>query len=245
MSIEALARELIGLQQESMRLLEAEDIDAWLDTVKSELRLVEQMRTCLLNDSVVVTDDPAVKQVLSCIDLTGVDNFHKVGSELLYSWISPAEYGARFAEVNVLIAPFQIPFDLRYFLDEARQCYALGQFSAVQSLSRTILEVAVNDIAVRTGKMPQKAVDEDMFRKYPPRERIRLVAGGRFKQVYQHYRDLCKVVHGFSTSATSGALGSLTKTICFVQHLYEQHESSIKSRSAQRDRSSEPGKTSG
>jgi hypothetical protein len=232
MSIEALARELIGYQDKSKRLLESGDIDAWLGALTPELRLVEQLRTRLLNHSVVVTDDPAVKQVLSGIDLTEIEDFDKVGSKLLYSWISPAEYGARFAEVSVLVAPFQIPFDLHRFLDEARQCYALGQFSAVQSLSRTILEAAVNDIAVRTGQMPQAAVEQDMSREYPTSKRIRLVAGDRFDQIYQHYRDLCKVVHGLSTSATSGALGSLTKTIGFVQHLYEQHKVHIKNRNA-------------
>jgi hypothetical protein len=232
MSIEALAHELIGQQEKTEHLLEAGDIDAWLAALSPELRLVEQLRSQLLNRPVVVTDDPAVKQVLSEIDLTEIEDFDKVGSELLYSWISPAEYGARFAEVSVLIAPFQIPFDLRCFLDEARQCYALGQFAAVQSLSRTILEAAVNDIAIRTGKMPREALEKDMFRKYPPKKRIRLVAGDRFQQIYDHYRDLCKVVHGLSTSATSGALGSLTKTIGFVQHLYEQHKDHIKDRNA-------------
>ncbi|PYJ82914.1 MAG: hypothetical protein DME22_17100 [Verrucomicrobia bacterium] len=232
MSIEALAHELIGHQEKSKRLLESGNIDAWLDELSQELRLVEQLRARLLNHSIVVTDDPAVKQVLNGIDLTEIENFDKVGSELLYSWISPAEYGARFAEVNVLFAPFQIPFELRCFLDEARKCYALGQFSAVQSLSRTILEAAVNEIGIRAGKIPQEAVEKDMFKEYPPKERIRLVAGDRFEQIYQHYRDLCKVVHGLSTSATSGALGSLTKTIGFVQYLYEQHKVPIKSRNA-------------
>ncbi|MGD1089160.1 MAG: hypothetical protein ABR955_10610 [Verrucomicrobiota bacterium] len=232
MSIETLARDLIGHQEKSKRLLESGDIDAWVDALSLGLRLVEQLRTRLLNHSVVVTDDPAVKQILSGIDLTEVEDFDKVGSELLYSWISPAEYGARYTEVNVLIAPFQIPFDLRCFLDEARQCYALGQFSAVQSLSRTILEAAVNDIAVRTGKIPEKAVEKDMFRKYSPKQRIRLVAGNRFEQIYQHYCDLCKVVHGLSRSSINGALGSLTKTIGFVQHLYEQHKVHIKSSNA-------------
>ena len=222
MSIEALAQDLIGQQEKSKRLLEAGDIDGWSDALLPELRLVEQLRRLLLNHPVVVTGDLAVKQLLSEIDLTEIEDFDKVGSRLLYSWISPTEYGARFVEVSVLVAPFQIPFELRCFLDEARQCYALGQFSAVQSLSRTILEAAVNDIGVRTGKLPQEAVEKDMFREYPTWKRIRLVTGNRFEQIYQHYRDLCKVVHGRSTSATSGALGSLTKTIGFVQHLYWQ-----------------------
>jgi hypothetical protein len=232
MSIEELARELIELRKESQRLLKDGYIQAWLDALVPECRLVEQLRSRLLNRSVVVTDDPAVRQILSDIDLTEVEDFDKVGSELLFSWISPAEYGARLVEVNVLVAPFQIPFDLRCFLDEARQCYALGQFSAVQSLSRTILESAVNDIAVRTGKMPKEAAEKDMFREYPPKKRIGLVTGDRFEQVYQHYCDLCEVVHGLSTSATSGALGSLAKTIGFVQYLYEQHQGQIENRSA-------------
>jgi hypothetical protein len=57
-----------------------------------------------------------------------------------------------------------------------------------------------------------------------------MVAGPMFQQVYDHYKDLCKVVHGLTTSATLGALGSLTKTIGFVQHLYEQHKDQIRNK---------------
>ena len=224
MSTETLARELIGHQEKSKRLLEAGNIEAWLNALAPEFRLVEQLRIQLLNHSVVVTDDLAVKQVLSGIDLTEIENFDKAGTKLLYSWISPAEYGARFAEVNILVTPFQIPFDLRCFLDEARQCYALGQFSAVQSLSRTILEAAVNDIAIRIGKLPKEAIEKNMSREFPIRKRFDSVTGNDSKQIYQHYEDLCIVVHGRSTSAPSGALGSLIKTIGFVQHLYEQNK---------------------
>jgi hypothetical protein len=230
MSIEALAHELIAHQEKSKSLIESGDIDAWLKEIVSEFRLIEQLRTELLNHSVVVTDDPAVKRVLKGIDLTEIEDLDKVGTKFLYSWISPAEYGARFVEVRFLIAPFQIPYDLRIFLDEARQCYALGQFSAVQSLSRTILEAAVNDIAVRIRKLPREAVEKNMSRQYPIWERFVSVAGNDFKRIYRHYEDLCIVVHGRSTSAPSGALGSLIKTIGFVQHLYEQNKVHIKQR---------------
>jgi hypothetical protein len=229
MSTETLARESVDHPEKSKHLLEPGDINAWLDALTSEVRLVEQLRTRLLDRPAVVADDPVVQQVLSGIDLTEAEGFDKVGAEILYSWIKPAEYGARFAEVSVLVARFQIPFDLRCLLDEARQCYALGQFSAVQSLSRTILETAVNDIAVRTGKLPQAAVEKDRFEEYPLKERIRLVADGSAEQIYQHHRDLGKVVHGLSASATNGALGSLTRTMGFVQYLYERHKVRVKS----------------
>jgi hypothetical protein len=37
--------------------------------------------------------------------------------------------------------------------------------------------------------------------------------------IYGHSENLCAVVHGSATSASAGALGSLTKTIAIVQHL--------------------------
>lgn len=66
-----------------------------------------------------------------------------------------------------------------------------------------------------------------MSRKYPAKKRIELVAEVSSKQVYDHYQDLCQVVHGRNTFAAAGPLGSLTKTIGFVQYLYEQHQREI------------------
>ena len=114
-------------------------------------------------------------------------------------------------------------------MDEARHCYALGQDAAVQSLSRTILEAAVNDMTVRSGKMSAEVIEKDMFKKYPPWKRIKLVSGDIFQQVNDHYRDLCKVVHGLKTSASQGPLGSLTMTIGFVQELYQRNKDQIRS----------------
>ncbi len=227
MNIEALCHELLNFRETSTRLLQTGDIEGWLNSLAPELRAGERLRSYLLDNPIIVTEDPDVKRLVAEMDLTEIDDPDKVGSELLFSWISPAEYGAAIAEVSVLIAPFRIPPDLETFLGEARQCYALRQYSAVQSLSRTILEAAVSDIAVRTGKIPKEAIEHAMFREYPPYKRIKLVAGPRFEQVYEHYKDLCKVVHGLATTASLGALGSLTKTIGFVQHLYEQHKGDI------------------
>jgi hypothetical protein len=124
--------------------------------------------------------------------------------------------------VSVVVTPFKIPSNLRHFLDEARQCYGLGQFAAVQSLSRTILEVAVNDIAVRIGRMPRKFTEGAMSK------RIRWVSGNQSKQIYAHYRELCTVVHGQATCAVDGPLGSLTKTIGYVEYLYDLNKDQIR-----------------
>jgi hypothetical protein len=222
MPIDALAHELIDCQQTAKRLLEAGDMDAWLAAMPAEFRAAERLRSHLLNNSVVVTDDPVVKQLLAGMDLTELDDADKVGRDLLWGAISPSEYATSLAFVDVLIAPFQIPSDLRQFLTEARKCYALGYDVAVQSLCRTILEAAINDIAVKTGKVPKEAVEQNLYRQYPLWQRCQSVAGDLHKQIYDDlYCSLCKVVHGRTTSGTHGALGSLTKTIGFVQHLYE------------------------
>ena len=75
--------------------------------------------------------------------------------------------------------------------------------------------------------MPRQAVEQDMFREYPPKTRIRLVSGSQFEAIYQHYRDLCKVVHGLTAQSVEGSLGSLTKTIGYVQYLYESNKTAI------------------
>src|SRR5947199_418485 len=138
MSIEALARELVEVRTNSKRLLEEGDIDGWLATLTPQFLIAEQLRSYLLSHPVVVTGDPSVKCLLRSIDQTDLEDHHKTGKQLLFSLISPAEYACRLAEVTVLVAPSQVPPALRNFLDEARQCYAFGQLSAVQSLSRTI-----------------------------------------------------------------------------------------------------------
>ena len=228
MSIDTLAHELIEARRASKQLLGAGEIDAWLEAMPAEFRAAEGLRSHLLNHPFVVTDDPTVKELLAGIDLSEFDDADKTGMQLLWGSIGPAEYATNLALVDILIAPFQIPSDLQLFLREARECYAIGHHAAVQSLSRTILEVAVNDVAVRSGKMSKEVIELDMFKKYPPWRRIKLVSGDLFEQINDHYRDLCKVVHGLAISASCGALGSLTKTIGFVQLLYERNKDQIR-----------------
>lgn len=230
MSIESLARELLALKERSRQQLESGDLDSWLEGIGVEFVAAERLHDYLLNHPVVVTDDGDVKRLLEEIDLTEIRNPDKKGSDLLFSRISPAEYGSALAQVRILVTPFRIPWHLQAFIDEARQCFALGQYCAVQSLSRTILEAAVNDIAVRIGCLPKAVIEKDLFQKYPPKKRIQMVAANQFKTIYAHYRDLCTVIHGLDTSSSVGPLTALTKTLGFVDYLYDQHKQVIRER---------------
>src|SRR5438046_335810 len=144
--IDAIARELIKLREASQHLLQS-DMDGWLTNVAEEVRLTKRLQSFLLHQPTAVTDDPAVQELLASIDRTGLLDLDRAGMDLLWGSISPEEYATRLAMVDVLIAPFRLPFELEQILREARECYAIGHDVAVQSLSRTILEAAVNDIA--------------------------------------------------------------------------------------------------
>lgn len=227
MIIDTLIQDLVIARNTSKEALEANDLDRWLDLISHEFRAADKLREELIRQPSVIANSTEAMQLLKDIDIHEFSDPDELGMELLWGSVSPAEYISAIAMVDVLITPFRIPDGLKQFLAEARECYALGQYSAVQSLSRTILEAAVNDIAVRTGKIPSDAIEKDMFTEYPPKKRIRLVSGSSFDAVYNHYRDLCKVVHGLSTTSGRGPLDALTKTIGFVEALYHQNADTI------------------
>jgi hypothetical protein len=78
-----------------------------------------------------------------------------LGSELLYSWISHYEFVEALYEIgSVVLAVGNVPATLARVVDEARHCYAFQQYGAVCSLSRTMLEIALRDLAVKTGALP-------------------------------------------------------------------------------------------
>src|SRR6266513_2747930 len=121
MNIDTLAHEVIKQRDASKRLLDSGDLDAWLTAMPAEFIAAERLRTYLLRHPVVVTDDPAMKQLLAETDLSEVDDPDKIGMQLLWGSISPAEYATNLALVDVLVAPFQIPTELQQFLSEARK----------------------------------------------------------------------------------------------------------------------------
>jgi hypothetical protein len=139
---------------------------------------------------------------------------------MLYSWFSDRDYALGLSRVNTLISPIAIPPELRTFVEEAPQCYALSQSNAVYSLSRTILEAAVNDLCVRTRRRANKRCS---FKK-----RLgHLADGPRVNLIYDHYSLLCRVVHGSVTVTCGEALAALLATLGFVHSLYADNQHRI------------------
>ena len=224
MSLNELARDFLQARQEADWLYIGNP--GWGDAKAKELGLAEKIRHWLLLKPLVLSDDLAVTQILQEIDLGDFHDPYKIGLGLLHDLIRPEEYVASLAEI-ILIVPVgtQIPEHLHSLFNEARQCYALGQYSAVQSLCRTILE-STDAIGIRTGEWTEKQLHTPRFRRgYPFNDRVQLVAGkASGEKIYEFYKDLSGVVHGAATSANSGASGALAKTLGFVQSLYSRHK---------------------
>ena len=164
MNINEVARDFIAARLEAdwrnMRNL------GWKDAKIKEIQLAAQIRSWLLHRPLVLSDDPAVTKILREIDLADCHDPYETGRGLLYDLIGPEEYLAGLAEI-FLIVPVgtSIPEHLHSFFKEARQCYALGQFIAVQSLCRTILESTVNEIGILTGEWTRKQLHTTRFRR--------------------------------------------------------------------------------
>src|SRR5437899_2361366 len=79
--------------------------EEWGKALVTEFRLAEELRFLLLRDSFVTTDDPAVKEILSKIDLAECRDPYKNGMELLYDVIRPEKYLANIAEIDLLLLP--------------------------------------------------------------------------------------------------------------------------------------------
>jgi len=225
MGIDPLVHKILKLTDKRHKL-PPDDIDELFRILGQETKAIRDLRIHLLNNASVVTNDSAVKEFLDGFDPSeDFDDPAKVGQEHLYSWFSPANYAASLIKVRVLITRLEIPPDLRSYVEEARQCYALQQYTAVQSLSRTILEVAVNDIGLKLRKFTVEDIDQEQLKM---KKRIEHIARDMASDVYSHYKNLCKVVHGRTTRAQDGSLGSLIKTIALVQILYERKAGKIR-----------------
>lgn len=177
--------------------------------------------------------DPETQRFLDQINFTALGNLDSLGSQLLGDLVLPSEYAMGLQEVTVLTTPVPLPESLRTFVQEARQCYALRQPNAVYSLSRTILEAAVNDICVATGRMPARIVEEDLFfeERWFFRTRLQKVCASiKIQRIEDHYKILCGVVHGTATVSREQALAALTETVAHVHYLYLINQEPLKSR---------------
>lgn len=222
-SVDDRLHQLQELRVKAKQTLTEGDLDAWFVALGQAIRAAAQLRKYLLAHPVVALKNASLRPLISQLVEVDDDDDESIAPEVFFSRFGPKDYFARLVEVNTLVVPVSFPKTLSAFCEEARQCYALGLDIAVHSLSRTILEVAVNDIATRLGRIPANSVTNEKNRPIMMRRRVRAIAGKRHEEVYTHYRRLCAVVHGRSLASGRGALTTLVETHSFVSLLYQHN----------------------
>jgi len=231
MNIEQQALELAENRRRASEALTLGDIDTYLELIVPRATAIERLQNALLEGAVYVVKDPGARRLLAEIELSEIEDMDQAGMRLLYSWLAPRDYALALSRVSALISPVSVPETLRKFVEEARQCYAFQQPNAVYSLSRTILETAVNDICVWIGRMPKHVLQEDDFREWPFSRRLRLLSSGpSYTRAYDHYKLLCRLVHGGTTVTSGEALIALAETLGYVSQLYAVHSHAMRGR---------------
>lgn len=232
MNIEKHALRLAELNQrykESLaagKLLHDDDIGSFLDLISEKGQLWREISDELMRNSTYVVKDPVARATIEEMGFPDAEDLHDDDcEELLWNWLSPRGYAVGLAQVSALIAPVDVPPLLKQFIEEARQCYALQQPNAVFSLSRTILETAINDICVRIGRIQKRVLDEDDFRDYSFAYRLGIVENGsRYDRIRDCYKLLCRTVHGTTAVNLNDALTALLEVLTYVSQLYLVHQ---------------------
>jgi len=195
----------------------------------------EQARNILQR---IATGEPfAIERATSGSRLTEVlaaeldeAEIEELGSELFYSWFSHYEYIRALYDIGSLVLSVgKVPKNLENFVHEARSCYAFQQYAAVCALCRTMLEVAVKDLAIHNGILEDDSRNVRSFKR-------------RHVELYDVIESLCKidkfashrdalhkirrrgndVVHGNAAVGVEEAEEFLKQTLTVVHEVYEK-----------------------
>lgn len=150
--------------------------------------------------------------------------------KLFWSHTSPEEYSRRLFTVEKLRVVYDVPANLKVLVDEVRRCAAHELYNAVASLSRTIFESAVTDIALRTNKIPPLESGFQYYKNYPHHLRLGLLvpeSSPDHKAMDAFYSEACSFVHGAKSASWSDASSMLEKSLRFVEMLYARHRHSL------------------
>ncbi|MCB1065981.1 MAG: hypothetical protein KDN20_24065 [Verrucomicrobiae bacterium] len=142
---------------------------------------------------------------------------------LLWEWWGPSDYVRAYLQARPLIAVCELPSRLQELVGEARRCYAFGQMNAVMALGRMILEFAITDIGVRTGRFPAPESLDDYYRAYPPFTRADKLLGNtgpRRTQFRKLYDTGSKSIHSSSQEPGESPIRFLREVLDFVSNEY-------------------------
>jgi len=148
-----------------------------------------------------------------------------IGTNTFYSWFDLHKYMRDLMHIGILVTGKRIPPHIRIFLEEGRQCYAFGQYNAMFSLCRTILEATMREVAYKLGKTPPPRDDRSYYKEYPPYRLFNLVSSGRKNaQLREIYHRVSSLIHGFRTADSSVAADVFRESIEIAEYLFDRSQ---------------------
>lgn len=156
--------------------------------------------------------------------------------DFVYANGTPRETYLRYQEFRPLVAASGLTNEIISLIEEARNCYAWGQFTAAIVLGRVVLEVGMNNIGERIGLFTAGTSLDDIYRDYPPSQRADKLFGNRGSQRREEFRRLygigSSVVHSKPGFNPPGPTQFVNDVIQFLSNEYAIHGKRMRDRDA-------------
>jgi len=156
------------------------------------------------------------------------EELEQLGSDLFYSWMSHYDYIEGLYKIGALVlSTGKVPKMLSEFVREARDCFALQQYTAVIALCRTMLELSLKDVAKSSGLFSE---DRANIRDFETRREdlMFLIDKVCENKGYRRLQDELhrarkqgnKIVHGTHGATSAAAEIYLKETLNIIHRLY-------------------------
>jgi hypothetical protein len=133
---------------------------------------------------------------------------------------------------RVLILPVTPPKTIPSIINEIQVCYSFGQMTAIHGLCRALIETALTDVCLRSGKLtPKQIADNYFFKDFPPSRRINWTLHGESRsEAFALYTATSRVIHGASEAEDTASI--VRRSVALVEKLYSGHAPAMRSRNA-------------
>ena len=141
-------------------------------------------------------------------------------ADLLYSSYNHKEYVKNLYEIGCLILGIPVPRALLAFVSAARDSYAFQNYLAVLSLCRTMLEIALRDMAERKGLIERNSQDPGLL---SAQIRRKIAPPHLRDSVEGLYRKTSLLIHGRTFTDRNEARDVFRTTLEIIQSTYKHY----------------------
>lgn len=247
MTLEKDLLRLKALDRDVVRALMESRPEALHDALTAYMELRANIRTTLLDQSIVSVMNPDAASVLRKT-ITGpglpTDNiikdllarlragdpdcefdeldFETLAEKHFNSVFSCYEYVMGLAELRPLVVRTSVSDIVSALVNQVRECYVFQIYDATYAMCRTVIEAAIRDICIRKDLFPNLGENVILLEKYRWSDLRAKVSPGELEQdLKKLYGRLSEVVHSRRSVSKREALKGLEDTLQVIERLYE------------------------